>query len=259
MQETIRHELEAIEEARGVRILLAIESGSRSWGMASEDSDYDVRFVYVRPTHDYLRLEKGRDTIEWRLDEVLDVTGWDLVKFLRLARGSNPTVFEWLQTTSVYAESSDFVRVREVARRCFSPKASAFHYLGMERNHDRAYLRAETVGAKKYLYMVRALLAARWCLDECTPAPMLLSDLVDAKLPASVVPVVENLLAAKAAGKEHQQVAHIPALEAWIEREDEELYARAQAAKAPSKVAWEVLDEVFLEVLRSGSSGPVAV
>ena len=252
MRETIQRELEAVERARDVRVLLSVESGSRSWGMASEDSDYDVRFVYVRPQRDYLRLEKIRDTIEWRLDEVLDVTGWDLVKFLRLARGSNPTVFEWLATSIVYAESPNFTRVREVAGGCFSPKASAFHYLGMERGNDRAYLKGETVGAKKYLYMVRALLAARWCLDERTPAPMLLSDLMDAKLPASMVPLVEDLLAVKLAGKERQQVAHMPELETWILQEDEALYARAHAEEAPRKVAWEVLDEVFLEILGAG-------
>lgn len=252
MQETIRHELRAVERAHDVRVLLSVESGSRSWGMASEDSDYDVRFVYVRPTRDYLRLEKCRDTIEWRLDEVLDVTGWDLTKFLRLARASNPTVFEWLTTSAIYAESSDFARVRDVATGCFSPKASAFHYLGMERGHDRAYLHGKTVGAKKYLYMVRALLAARWCLDERMPAPMLVSDLMEAKLPTLMTPVVEDLLAVKAAGKEHQEVAHMPELEVWIKQEDEELYARARADKAPKKVAWEVLDEVFLDILHSG-------
>ena len=250
MREAIRRELEAVEQAKGVRVLLSVESGSRSWGMASEDSDYDVRFVYVRPLRDYLRLDKGRDTIEWRLDKVFDVTGWDVVKFLRLMRGSNPSVFEWLSASIVYAESPDFALVREVSGGCFSPKASAFHYLGMEREHDRAYLHGPTVGAKKYLYMVRALLAARWCLEERSPAPMLLRDLMSAKLPAQMAPVVEDLLAVKAAGKEHQQLAHIPELEAWIAAEDEALYAMAQAAAAPAKVPWDVLNEVFWELVQ---------
>lgn len=245
MRDTIQQELKAVERERDVRVLLSVESGSRSWGMASKDSDYDVRFVYVRPQRDYLRLDKGRDTIEWCLDAVLDVTGWDVVKFLRLMRGSNPTVFEWLSTSVIYAESPDFALVRDVSAQCFSPKASAFHYLGMERGHDRAYLQGEAVGAKKYLYMVRALLAARWCLEEGAPAPMLLHDLMTAKLPAQVEPAVANLLAVKAAGKEHQRVAHIPELEAWIAREDEELFAQAQAASAPPKVSWGVLNEVF--------------
>ena len=245
MLETIRHELVTMERQEGVRVLLSVESGSRSWGMASEDSDYDVRFVYVRPLREYVRLDGGRDTIEWRLDEVLDVTGWDVSKFLRLMRGSNPTVFEWLAATIVYGESPDFAPVRDVSGRCFSPKASSYHYLGMERGNVRTHLKGETVGAKKYLYAVRALLAARWCLEEGVPAPMLMRDLMDAKLPAQMMPVVEDLLSTKAAGKEHQQIAHIPELDAWISCEDELLYAMAQAAVAPPKVSWDVLNEVF--------------
>lgn len=254
MLETIRHELEAVERDRGVRVLFSVESGSRSWGMHSEDSDYDVRFVYVRPLRDYLRLEKGRDTIEWRLDEVLDVTGWDLMKFLRLARDSNPTVFEWLTTSLVYAESSDFARVREVVPSCFSPKASAFHYLGIERSNENAYLKAERVVAKKYLYIVRALLAARWCLEERIPAPTLFEDLVRSKLPNCLSPVVEHLLAAKLAGKERSEVAHIPELDEWIVAEDAVLYERARAEEAPRKVAWETLDEVFLDIVSQGAA-----
>lgn len=251
MRETIRQELDAVEQDRNVRVLLSVESGSRAWGIASEDSDYDVRFVYVRPMRDYLRLDKGRDTIEWRLDEVLDVTGWDVVKFLRLMRNSNPTVFEWLSTSIVYRESAEFACVREVAADCFSPKASAFHYLGIASGNDRAYLHGETVGAKKYLYMVRALLAARWCLEEGTPTPMLLRDLMAAKLPSRLVTEVQELLAVKAAGKEHAEVARMSELEAWLHAEDAALQALAREAEAPPKVPWEGLDEVFLALVRA--------
>ena len=115
MRETISEELLAVEREKDVRVLLAVESGSRAWGMASKDSDYDVRFVYVRREEDYLRLEDVRDTIEWRLDETYDVVGWDLCKFLRLMRGSNPTVFEWLESPIVYREDPAFDNVREKA------------------------------------------------------------------------------------------------------------------------------------------------
>lgn len=250
MRDTIQRELEVVERERGVRVLFSVESGSRAWGIASEDSDYDVRFVYVRPMRDYLRLEEERDTIEWRLDEVLDVTGWDVVKLLRLMRNSNPTVFEWLATPIVYREEADFAQVREVATGCFSPKASAFHYLGMERGNVRTHVRGKKVGAKQYLYIVRALLATRWCLDEGVPAPMLLRDLMDAKLPTRMTPLVEELLEVKAVGKEHSEVARMEELEAWISSEDETLYARAQEAVAPHKVPWEALDEVFFSIVR---------
>ena len=78
-----------------------------------------MRFVYVRPLDDYLQLEKVKDTIEWKLDEVLDITGWDVAKFLQLMRASNPTAFEWVSSPIVYREEPEFARIRAVAGSCF--------------------------------------------------------------------------------------------------------------------------------------------
>lgn len=58
MRQIILEKIREIEQVENVNILFAIESGSRAWGFASPDSDYDVRFVYVRPANEYLRLEK---------------------------------------------------------------------------------------------------------------------------------------------------------------------------------------------------------
>ena len=91
----IQKKLNEIEVKENVKILLAIESGSRAWGFASPDSDYDVRFIYVRPMEDYLRLDEIKDVIEWQLDEVLDINGWDLKKALIQFRKGNATLFEW--------------------------------------------------------------------------------------------------------------------------------------------------------------------
>lgn len=95
MEKMIVSRLREIEEKEKVHILLAVESGSRAWGFASPDSDYDVRFIYIRPKEDYLRLESIRDVIELPINDVLDINGWDLQKTLRLLYKSNPTLFEW--------------------------------------------------------------------------------------------------------------------------------------------------------------------
>lgn len=84
MRNIILEKIKEIEEKENVRVIMAIESGSRAWGFASPDSDYDVRFVYVRQIEDYLRLDKVRDVIEWQLDDVLDINGWDVKKALQL-------------------------------------------------------------------------------------------------------------------------------------------------------------------------------
>ena len=88
----IADELARMEAAEDLRVLVAVESGSRAWGFASDDSDFDVRFVYIRPLSRYLRLERTRDVVEWRLDDVLDISGWDADKALALLRGSNPSI-----------------------------------------------------------------------------------------------------------------------------------------------------------------------
>ena len=94
-----------IEDEEHIKIFLAVESGSWAWGFASPDSDYDVRFVYVRRTEDYLRLEMVRDVIELPINDVLDINGWDLQKTLKLLYKSNPTLFEWFSSPIVYKET----------------------------------------------------------------------------------------------------------------------------------------------------------
>lgn len=85
MKQQVQTELTRIERESGVRVLLAVESGSRAWGFASPDSDYDVRFLYAHPRDWYVSVFEGRDVIEQMLPGDLDVSGWDLRKALRLS------------------------------------------------------------------------------------------------------------------------------------------------------------------------------
>ena len=97
----IERKLKEVEEKENVTVIMAVESGSRAWGFASKDSDYDVRFLYVRRREDYLKLQPPRDVIEWQLDEVLDINGWDIRKALVLLYKSNPTLFELCNSPNV--------------------------------------------------------------------------------------------------------------------------------------------------------------
>lgn len=249
VRRAVAAELERMERAEDVRVLLAVESGSRAWGFASPDSDFDVRFVYVRPVEHYLRLEPARDVLEWRIDEVLDVDGWDADKALRLLRGSNPSLFEWLASPIVYAEDPAFTAVRDLAADCFSPVASARHYLSMARGQVAACT-AGTIRLKKYLYIMRALLAARWVVAERAPAPMLFGDLVGAELEDSMSGLVEELLAAKTASGESDERPRVPAFDAWVAGALAELEDAVGALAPGPKVPWGRLNEVFLAIVR---------
>ena len=92
METIIKEKLKEIERRENCRILLAVESGSRAWGVASPDSDYDVRFIYVRPQEAYLRLNRLRDVIEVPINGMLDINGWDVDKTLRLLHKDRKSV-----------------------------------------------------------------------------------------------------------------------------------------------------------------------
>ena len=129
IEKSIREKLCEIEQKEDVRVLYCAESGSRAWGFASPDSDFDARFIYVRKPEYYLRLGKTRDVIEWQLDEVYDMNGWDLQKALRLLCGSNPTLFEWNASPIVYRTSEDWKKVSALMPQYFDASGAVKHYL----------------------------------------------------------------------------------------------------------------------------------
>ena len=130
----IAAKLADIQVSEEVVILYACESGSRAWGFPSEDSDYDVRFIYVRPKDWYLSidLETKRDVIERPISDELDIAGWDLRKALKLFYKSNPPLLEWLGSPIIYLEQfSTAEKLRELAKTFYSAKACMYHYLNM--------------------------------------------------------------------------------------------------------------------------------
>ena len=143
MREKIQAQLRRIEVQEKVRILFAAESGSRAWGFASPDSDYDVRFIYIRSQQDYLKLKPDRDVIELPLDPVLDINGWDLQKTLRLLYKSNPTLFEWISSPIIYLETAFAGRLRNLAGNYFFPKKAIYHYISMAEGKYREYLKSD--------------------------------------------------------------------------------------------------------------------
>ena len=248
----IKNKLAEIEFTEKVRVILAVESGSRAWGFASPDSDYDVRFVYVRRPGDYIRLNPVRDVIEWQLDDVYDISGWDLQKALRLMYDSNPTLHEWCNSPIVYMENELAPAFRTLAAEHFIPKKAIYHYVSMARHAYDAYLTGDEVRIKKYFYAIRPLLAARWVAEEHTAPPMMFDELVQAQLPADLLPAVENLLAVKTRTSELGTGPRIPELDAYI-REQMELMQKAADSAENRKNDWSKLEEYFSSAVFSNS------
>ena len=251
IEQIIQQKLTEIEQAENVTILHAVESGSRAWGFASPDSDYDVRFIYVRRTADYLRLEKTSDVIEWQLDETLDINGWDLQKALRLLHKSNPTLFEWNNSPIVYRTTDFWQSIRGEIEQFFMDKAGLYHYLSMAQGNFREYLKGNTVRLKKYFYVLRPVLAARWVTERHCPPPMLFSELADAMLDPAVRPAVDGLREMKMQTPEMGYGKSIPELNDYLERSIGELKQIAETTAPDRQSDWDELNAMFLRAVQN--------
>lgn len=249
MEEIIGEKLSEIEKAENVKIIHCIESGSRAWGFASPDSDYDVRFIYVRPAEYYLRLDKTSDIIEWQLDDVLDINGWDIKKALLLLHKSNPTLFEWNGSPIVYRTTEQWKKVSDIINGYFIKKSGVHHYLSTAKSNFREYLKGERVRLKKYFYVLRPILACRWIINEQTPPPMLFSELAERYLDNEVKPEVENLLRIKTQTPEITMGKRINALNRYLDKNIEELTELVKDMPEEKSGDWQELNRLFLYLI----------
>ncbi len=257
MRERIEKELRELERRENAVVLYAAESGSRAWGFASRDSDWDVRFVYVRPIDWYLSVYPGRDVIEQPIDDGLDLSGWDLRKALALFRKGNAALAEWLRSPIVYREEPMLAEpLRAALARSFQQRSFAFHYLAMAKKNYRGYLRRDRVRTKKYFYVLRALLAASWVCRRGDAPPVPFQELVTEELDETLRTIVDDLLTRKRAGDELADGPRIEALNDFIEREIERISAIAPQQPVGRPMEAEQLDTLFRKILRStGQNG----
>ncbi len=249
INKVIDNKLKEIEEKDNVKILHAVESGSRAWGFASPDSDYDVRFIYVRKKDDYLSLKEKRDVIEWQLDETLDINGWDLKKALKHFHKSNATLFEWSNSPIVYHTTKEWQEIYEVAKNYFSIKSSMYHYYGTANGNFLEYLQETDVKYKKYFYVIRPLLACRYIKEKAAPPPVLFSELMNMDLPYEIEREIQKLLVIKANTPEIGKGQRIDLLNTYIETELMNYKEYLNMLRDDRKVEWDELDSLFRKIL----------
>jgi hypothetical protein len=253
MRAAVEARLVAIERNERVRILLAVESGSRAWGFPSPDSDYDVRFLYLRPLAHYLSVARRRDVIEIAADGSLplDIGGWDFVKALGLALGSNPVLHEWLRSPIVYRHDGPIVdALLGFVREEYSLQRQALHYIATaERKWWATVAGREHVRPKDYCYVIRPLLATAWVVQNLSVAPMNVDELLAGiDLAAELRVAFADFRRRKQATAEGMVFQRETVLDRWIERELTE--RRADCLALPARkpdVEW--ADRLFREAL----------
>jgi len=244
--------LAEIEATEDVSIVYACESGSRAWGFPSADSDYDVRFIYLRKPDWYLSIdvEDKRDVIERPINDELDISGWDLRKALKLLWKSNPPLLEWLVSPIVYQETFSIAnKLRSAIAEFYSPISSYHHYLHMAQGNYREFLRGDTVLVKKYFYVLRPLLAMKWINTEARPVPIEFQALVDRCVDSPELKLaIDDLLVRKKGGQELDRQPKITVISDFIENELESLREVVDLEKR-NKPGFEQLNILFREAI----------
>ncbi len=248
MLTTIKKHLEQIAQQHQVKIVYACESGSRGWGFASPDSDYDLRFIYLQPAAQYLKIYEAGDSLDFTLEGDLDINGWDLRKTLRLIARSNATPFEWLQSPVVYHEAPGFKEALwPLCEQYFNARTSIHHYLGIAKGALEAVDTDGSLAIKKLFYILRPLLAAQWCATQKTIAPMDIGTLSQL-LPLPLQERVQELITQKAVAAEAARVQLDPGLRTWIDEVTNSCIAEAKKLETVP-CSTEPLDRFFKKMI----------
>lgn len=248
MKTVIKNKSLEIIKSNQIKILYANESGSRAWGFPSPDSDYDVRFIYVKPMESYLSIKNEKDFMSFPINDELDVYGWDIKKVLQLVYKSNTTPFEWLQSPIVYMEQDGFKEnLFALCQNYFNAKGNVHHYVGIAKNAFSGLNDNHEIKIKKLFYVLRSLLSAKWCIEKNKIAPMTIQELM-AVLPIKFHNMVNELIVIKSTAKEADLVLLDIELKDFIVNEIEKCIL---AADAKSKPAFEVklLNQFFKETI----------
>ncbi|MBH0160427.1 nucleotidyltransferase domain-containing protein [Fictibacillus sp. 26RED30] len=255
MKDIILESLKKIEEDYNVKILYACESGSRAWKFPSKDSDYDVRFIYVHKKDDYLTIDPigigtKRDVIELPINHLLDITGWELTKALKLFRKSNPPLMEWLHSSIVYYQAfSTIDQMKIISNDVFATHSCIHHYLNMAGNNFREFLQGEEVKIKKYFYVLRPVLAARWIATFNEFPPLEFSTLLEIVPEGNLKNEIKTLLNRKVNGEELNLEPRIDEINNFLNNEINNLREFTKTLKIDTLNLTPQLDLLFRKTL----------
>lgn len=253
MKEKIIATLETEAERRDCRILFAVESGSRAWGFASPDSDYDIRAAYVRPLDWYLSLEEElADTWNAMLPYDLDIAAWDLRKLLRQFLKSNASLLEWIGSPIVYSDCGLIGELKELTDRVFNPTHVAYHYASMFRHAIADRSEDGMISVKKLCYALRANAAVDWVVQRETMPPTAFAAILEGiRLSADERTAIDELLATKARAAEKDRIRPDIRLDRLVkDRYDELASVSYRKVLPPVDETRKMLEDLFRQYVK---------
>jgi uncharacterized protein len=246
--ETIINILKNIEATHNVTILYACETGSRSWGFPSPDSDYDIRFIYMHNTDWYLDLNEKKDHIEF-IDGDWDLSGWDLRKSLHLLTKSNAALIERFNAPIVYYAKEDFADAfNGIIHNFYSRPSVFYHHYSLAKNFWEDIKDKDSYRLKSMFYLIRSLLTCLYILNNKDVAPMNIFRLLSNDLDFNSR--LENLIAYKATKGEKYLHNKDDYFDGFIRRSFEKIEASKNEISNVSTRNWTLLNTFFKDTIK---------
>jgi len=250
----IKAKCSELEKEHGFTILFAVESGSRLWGMSSKDSDYDVHLVFYYPIERYLSIQKPKDTFTWMNgNKVLDINGFDIYKYARLLLKSNPNMIDWTMSNILYyGDKSKIKSLIEFAKNDFNPFTLYNFYYSISENALKLIGKGNR-HYKKYLYVLRGLLNAKWIVEKKSLPPYNLEKVVnELSLDINLRNAISELLTKKREVSEKSEVLGdlefiIPFIDDCLVNKDTQL--KTLEKRNPTEEHYRIFNQVIQDII----------
>ncbi|WP_299737539.1 DNA polymerase beta superfamily protein [uncultured Rossellomorea sp.] len=247
MRRIILDDLRCIEREEEIKILYAVEAGSRAWGYHIDDSDYDVRFIYIRETTAYLNLQQTKDVIVKSTHHAIEFGGWDLSKALKLLRKSNPSLLEWLTDENVYIEHPTIEKIRKLRDQTFSPDRCLIHYYHMTKRNMEKCLKDDPNGTKKWMTIIRPWLACKWIMKYQTFPPNGINQMIDhLNMYEDIKNTIISMVTSRVKGKEAHHLKH---MEEYLKEDLLKMDRALENLHSDHSYQWGGINETFISIL----------
>lgn len=251
----IKTKCSELENKHDFTILFAVESGSRLWGMNSEDSDYDVHIVFYYSIEKYLSIQKPIDTFTWMSgNKILDINGFDIYKYARLLLKSNPNMIDWTMSDIIYyGDKTRITPFIEFTKNEFNPFALYHYYFSISENTLKLIDKGKRQ-YKKYLYVLRGLLNAKWLVEKGSLPPYNFEKVVnDLSLPTNLQIALLDLLSKKREASEKSEIqGNLSLIIPFINENiaNKEIYLDKIEKRKPTKESYETFSQVILDIIK---------
>ena len=207
MKKEILKLIKETEKNNNIKILWAIESGSRAWGFASQDSDYDIRCMHMNNLDSYLGMDIPSQQINISKDN-LDLESWDIRKFAQLSVMSNPQIAEWLRSPIVYIDSPIKKQFKKYFDEGCSLEFLRQHYLRMAKQNYKKYMSiGMSHSCKKYLYVLRGIACSIYIEKENKLPPLPYKNVIE-YLPKNITIFFERCVIIKNSSEKADIIAN---------------------------------------------------